>query len=435
MVARNDWSTAYLNGVALPAATRTLDSRLLDWSIAASYKLFGVADWSARLPTALCVLALVVVAFYFGRRLFGWNAAGLYAALLVVAWPGTLVATRDLTPIPLTCVETAVIALALWHFLVAKQLKGWASIAVTAIAAAIAALTGDYALLFLSVAVSTICWWARRKGLTAAPQAPWFLVQWIACALVFTNFPVPVPWRPFPWLPLTLPAALLVGGWLANREAFAAPSRSRRWAYAIFAVGIALGIVFIFFAVEGSLGFSLFASSIVLASAPGRIPFVVLAAAVLAGVTGNLVYRLQNNARAANCFLIGMLAGVTVAFQAGFVLTSPQSSSQILADAIRPELEPADIVAIDGTYPEASSFAFYLDRPIQLAQRQKSDTAGPPQTPAAANVDQAWNGAARVYLWTKTDNPYPVPGQSYVVAASGGKEILSNQPNSGGASF
>ena len=93
MVTRNDWSTAYVNGVAVHSSSRTLD-----WSIALSYKLFGVADWSARLPNALCVLALAMIAFFFGRQLFVWNAAGLYAALLVLTWPGTFADTRDLTP-------------------------------------------------------------------------------------------------------------------------------------------------------------------------------------------------------------------------------------------------------------------------------------------------------------------------------------------------
>src|SRR5271170_2683639 len=110
MVARHDWSAAYVNGVAVESS-----SRALDWTIAASYKLFGVADWSARLPNALCVLALAAIAFFFGRRLFVWNAAGLYTALFVLAWPGTFVATRDLTSVPFLCAETALIGFALWY--------------------------------------------------------------------------------------------------------------------------------------------------------------------------------------------------------------------------------------------------------------------------------------------------------------------------------
>ena len=69
-----------------------------------------------------------------------------------------------------------------------------------------------------------------------------------------------------------------------------------------------------------------------LTSGPAAIPFIILAAALIAGVTGNLVYRLHNNARAANCFLAGMLAGVIVAIQAGFVVASP---AYLVADSGR----------------------------------------------------------------------------------------------------
>ncbi len=381
MVTRNDWSTAYVNGVAVHSS-----SRALDWSIAASYKLFGVADWSARLPNALCVLGLAMIAFFFGRQLFVWNAAGLYAALLVLCWPGTFADTRDLTPIPLLCLETAVIAFALWHLLAAKRLAGWGALSLTAVACAVSWLTGDYPALFLSLAIATACWWGRRKTIISTRVVWWILVAWVACAFIFANFPRAFPWEPFPWLGLTLPIALLVGGWLANHEAFAQPGRARRVAYAIFAIGLLASAVLIFFSIEGTLGFSLFTAPEALASDAGRIPLIILAATLIAGATGNLVYRLHHNVRAANCFLAGMLAGVTVAIQAGLVIVSPFSSSEILADAIRPELESTDTVVVDGKYPEASSFAFYLERPILLALPQSGETPSLVQPPIGTAI-------------------------------------------------
>src|SRR5271170_56236 len=65
MITRSDWTTAYVNGLPFRSS-----SRALDWSIAASYKLLGVSDWSARLPIALCVLGVAVIVFFFGRKLF-----------------------------------------------------------------------------------------------------------------------------------------------------------------------------------------------------------------------------------------------------------------------------------------------------------------------------------------------------------------------------
>jgi Dolichyl-phosphate-mannose-protein mannosyltransferase len=430
MVARHDWSSAYVNGVAVHPTERTLD-----WIIAASYKLLGVADWAARLPIALCVLALAVIAFFLGRKLFVWNAAGLYAALIVLTWPGTFVATRDLTPVPLLCVASALIALALWYLLAEKRLAGWNGIGASTVACILMLLIAPWPAVILPLVISVSCWVARGRQQPLS-LAQWPLLAWAVAAFLLGDLLEAHPHNPLTWLGPVLPVALLLGGWLANREAFADRARTRRMAYAVFVVGLAASALLIFFAVEGPLGFSFFTSSVVLTSAPGPIPFIILSAALIAGVTGNLVYRLHNNPRAANCFLAGMLAGVIVAVQAGFVVASPAYSSQILADAIRPELGPADVVVVDGKYPEASSFAFYLERPILLALPQSSDTPNPVQAPTGkAMLDRIWNDTNRVYLWTRVDHPFPVPGQSYIVAASGGKEILSNQPNSGGASF
>jgi hypothetical protein len=430
MVARHDWSTAYVNGAAVHSSERTLDL-----IIAASFKVFGVADWSARLPIALCVLALALIAFFFGRKLFVWNAAGLYAALIVLTWPGTFVVTRDLTPVPLLCVASALIAFALWYLLTEKKLVGWRGIGAAAMACILMLLAAPWPTVLLPLAIAATCWVARGRQ-QPHTLAQWFLIAWSIAALVPGYLLEAQPHNPLTWMGPGLPLALLIGGWLANQEAFDQPRRYRRLGYAIFVIGLLASAVLIFFATEGTLGLSIFTSSVVLSSGTARIPLVILAATLIAGVTGNLVYRLHHHARLANCFLAGMLAGITVAIQAALVIASPYSSSQILADAIRPELESTDVVAVDGTYPEASSFAFYLERPISLALPQGADApveATPLKNTVA--VDQLWNSSGRVYLWTTIDHPLPVPGQSYVVAASGGKEILSNQPNSGGASF
>src|SRR5881227_2463312 len=55
MVARHDWVTLHADGI------RYLEKApLLYWAIAASFKAFGVLEWSARLPLALAVLALLL---------------------------------------------------------------------------------------------------------------------------------------------------------------------------------------------------------------------------------------------------------------------------------------------------------------------------------------------------------------------------------------
>ncbi|MGA8221256.1 MAG: glycosyltransferase family 39 protein [Candidatus Acidiferrales bacterium] len=92
MVLRHDWVTLYINGI------RYLEKApLMYWSIASSFKIFGVHDWSARLPLVLAVGALMAVTFVFGRRFFG-DYGGFYAALAIATGPGIYIYTRFLIP-------------------------------------------------------------------------------------------------------------------------------------------------------------------------------------------------------------------------------------------------------------------------------------------------------------------------------------------------
>jgi len=92
MVLRRDWVTLYINGF------RYLEKApLMYWSIAASFKAFGVAEWSARLPLVLGVLALMGCVFALGRRFYG-DEGGFYAALIIATAPGIYLYTRFLIP-------------------------------------------------------------------------------------------------------------------------------------------------------------------------------------------------------------------------------------------------------------------------------------------------------------------------------------------------
>ena len=94
----HDWVTLHING-----GFRYLEKApLMYWVVAASFKLFGVHEWSARLPIALGVLALLLVTYRLGRRVFnGENQgeeAGLYAALVLGTGFGPFIFTRILIP-------------------------------------------------------------------------------------------------------------------------------------------------------------------------------------------------------------------------------------------------------------------------------------------------------------------------------------------------
>ena len=89
---RHDWVTLHVNGI------RYLEKAPLPyWAIAASFRTFGVHDWSARLPLALGVLALFYAVYFVGCRAFG-ESAGFYASLISAIALGPYVFTRFLIP-------------------------------------------------------------------------------------------------------------------------------------------------------------------------------------------------------------------------------------------------------------------------------------------------------------------------------------------------
>lgn len=93
MLVRHDWSTLYIND-----GFRYLEKApLMYWGIALSFKLFGISEWSARLPLALGVLGLLLSTYLFARRRFG-ESAGLYSAVILATSFGPYIFTRILIP-------------------------------------------------------------------------------------------------------------------------------------------------------------------------------------------------------------------------------------------------------------------------------------------------------------------------------------------------
>src|SRR5437899_734977 len=78
MVQRHDWVTLYTDGI------RYLEKApFMYWGVAASYELFGVKDWSTRLPMVLGVLALLLATYWLGKLAYG-ERAGFYSAVVLV---------------------------------------------------------------------------------------------------------------------------------------------------------------------------------------------------------------------------------------------------------------------------------------------------------------------------------------------------------------
>ena len=120
MVARHDWVTLYANGI------RYLEKApLMYWSMAASFTLFGPQDWAARLPLAITTLALFLVVYATGRRMFASDAAGFYAALILLTSFGIFIYTRIIIPDVIVCLWLSLAMLLFWISLEQPEPSRW----------------------------------------------------------------------------------------------------------------------------------------------------------------------------------------------------------------------------------------------------------------------------------------------------------------------
>ena len=112
MLQRHDWVTLYANGI------RYLEKApLMYWGVATSYKLFGVSEWSTRLPLMLGVLAMILSTYGLGRWALG-SEGGIDSGLVLVTALGPYLFTRFLIP------DVAVglwLTLTFWLFLVSLE--------------------------------------------------------------------------------------------------------------------------------------------------------------------------------------------------------------------------------------------------------------------------------------------------------------------------
>jgi 4-amino-4-deoxy-L-arabinose transferase-like glycosyltransferase len=108
MLESGDWVTARLDGVAYLEK-----SPMIYWIMAASYRVFGVHDWAARLPLGLINIALCWVTARFAAWAFG-RRAGAYAGTILATCVGIFLFTRILIP---DAALTLTITVALWSML------------------------------------------------------------------------------------------------------------------------------------------------------------------------------------------------------------------------------------------------------------------------------------------------------------------------------
>ncbi len=548
MVARQDWITLYANGI------RYLEKApLMYWSMAASFTLFGPQDWAARLPLAFATLALLLVVYATGRRLFASDIAGFYAALILLTSFGIFIYTRIIIPDVIVCLWLSLAILLFWISLGQAQpsrATAWGFAAACALNVLSKGLIGvvfplaivviflllnrnlghlrrwhpfSSLLVFLLIAlpwhvaaglanpsqgnpggtmpavgnVHGFFWfyfineqvlrYLNRRvprdydtvplllfwGLLAAWLMPWIafvfksiapvrkdqawklLGIWAAVVMVFFSFSTRQEYYALPALP---PLALMIGGWLAREEN--SPARDplriagRRIAIVLFLLGTTGGLLAAYLAIRAQAPAPGVDLSTLLTQNPGeyalslghfldlstramsafRLPLILTAIALVVGTLGNLILRFTNRVRMANYALVAMMIVFLVAAHLALVTFSPVLSSKVLADAIRPRLKAGDVVEIHGEYEAGSTLGFYLRRQVRILNGRSSDLwygsffgDAPHIFDDDASFQPLWSGPQRIFLWTPVDQVPALPGPAWVIAHSGGKEILSNQ--------
>lgn len=184
MVVTGDWVTPRLNGFAY-----LQKPPLQYWATAAAYEMFGVAEWTARLWTALAGLLAVLATWFAGRRLLGRDA-GAYGALALLASPYFVVMSGVNT---LDMGVSLFLSSAVFAYLLSRQatephaVRRWMLVAWAAMALAVMskgligvvlplATLAAYAIWHRQPGALTRLHWLPGLALFAAITVPWFVL-------------------------------------------------------------------------------------------------------------------------------------------------------------------------------------------------------------------------------------------------------------------
>jgi len=195
-----------------------------------------------------------------------------------------------------------------------------------------------------------------------------------------------------------------------------------------------------------------------------RVPLALAAASLLLGPLVSYWLRRRARPHQATLALATGGFGFLLAVHLALVTFAPVLSSAQLAQAMRPLVKPEDLIVIHQEYEYGSTLGFYLERPEYFRGGAAPVVLNPlhiltepsydgkqnygrsanlwygsffPDAPkifeTAASLEAKWHGAQRIWVWQDLGNqPAPLPATLtpvYVIARSGGKEIVSNQPD------
>ena len=172
-----------------------------------------------------------------------------------------------------------------------------------------------------------------------------------------------------------------------------------------------------------------------------RIPLALAALSLFLGPLAAFLLRKRAQPHAANLALAAGAFGFLLATHLGLQTFAPVLTSAQLAEAIAPQVHSQDLICIHGEYESGSTLGFYLQRDnIHILEGRSSNLwygsffpDAPPIFETPASIAKKWPGPQRIFLWqslTDPPNTLPtLPAPVYILIKSGGKEIVSNQPN------
>jgi len=300
-------------------------------------------------------------------------------------------------------------------------------------------------------------WRQLRARLDTRQRANLLFALWTLVIVVFFSFSTRQEYYTIPAVPAL---ALLVGGWLAKESDPAADPADRRAGkisstifFAIALAGSLAGLVLLISSRPPAPGTELadllkknpqdydFALGHLLDLTPQALgafrgPMLGAVVSLSLGAGLNWLLRKRGSPMRGNLVLALMMIGLLACVHSAFVIFSPILSSKPLAMPIQRHYQPGDVIVVDGEYHQASTLNFYTGIPLRILHEPSGNLWYGSKFPDAPHVfetqasfDTLWSGPTRVFLWTDQQDPKELHGaKRYVLARSGGKSILTNQP-------
>lgn len=118
MLASGDWITPHYDTLTY------LDKpAVYFWVVAASFRVWGVNEWAARIPSALMATALLILVWFLARRIWG-GSAGLWAGVMFATCPLAIAFAR-LVIFDMMLAFLMTVAMAAFYFAEGEGFRDW----------------------------------------------------------------------------------------------------------------------------------------------------------------------------------------------------------------------------------------------------------------------------------------------------------------------